>query len=428
MRTVWSPARLWMMALWMMAGMEPGLAAQDAKALRAQANAESNQERVVQLLCKAADAEPKNKEYRKDCDVGRAALVSSDKTMLKTAQDASDAGKIATAKRYAKYVSSLDPELHKQAEQLLAKLNAADTPSTGGTTTVPSTGPSQSVVLAQALAAYDSGNLQVARAGAQSITDASLKPAASRLLTEIERYTGLVSAGQRHEQAKEYSEAERAYQSALELNTHVASDDLSGRTQRMRQMAAAAPGQTGTTVASNHSLKGDPGIQVKPGKLPSDFSPDEKKRWLLAESAAAMNRNDFDGAGRYFRQVLATDPVNAEAKQGLKQISSVLNRDPARLEKTLREAIVAFYGSHFEDAESRFNRYLGADSAKKKGAAYFYLGATEATLALLEDASRRESRSRQARDDFKQARLAGYKPVERYVSARVLAIWSRSGS
>ena len=399
-------------------------AAQDAKALRAQATAESNQEKVVQLLCKAADMEPKNKDYRKDCDVSRTALITSDKTMLKTAQDASDAGKIVTAKRYAKYVSSLDPELHRQAEQLLAKLSAPDTQSGGGPVAPPQpSGPSQSVVLAQALAAYDSGNLQSAKSGAQSITDASLKPAASRLLTEVERYGGLVGAGQRHEQAKEYAEAEKSYQSALELNAHVAADDLASRAQRMRQMAA------GQQVAQS-GAQGDkptPPNPAKPGKPLPEITPDERKRRLFEDVNIAMAHNDLDGAARKYKQILDVDPANTDAKLGLTHISEALNRDPARLETTLREAIVAFYGSRFEDAESRFNRYLGADKAKKKGAAFFYLGATETTLAILDDAAHRAARNRQALEDFKQARLAGYKPIEQYVSARVLGVWNSTG-
>ncbi len=397
--------------------------AQDAKALRAQANAESNQEKVVQLLCKAADMEPKNKDYRKDCDVGRTALISSDKTMLKTAQDASDAGKIATAKRYAKYVSSLDPDLHRQAEQLLAKLNAPDAPTGGGTIPVTQpTGPSQSVVLARALAAYDAGNLPAARTDAQTITDASLKPAAARLLTEIERYSNFVSAGQRHESAKEYAEAEKSFHSAFDLNGHVASDDLSSRIQKMKQLSS----QPTSAQVDNHPRQ-PANDQIKVAMHGTEITPEEKKRRLFEDVTVAMARNDLDTAARKYKQILDIDPNNTDAKLGLTHISEALNRDPVRLETTLREAIVAFYDSHFEDAESRFNRYLGADKAKKKGAAYFYLGATEATLALLEDNAHRGARSRAAQENFKQARLAGYKPVERYVSARVLNVWNATG-
>ena len=114
-------------------------------------------------------------------------------------------------------------------------------------------------------------------------------------------------------------------------------------------------------------------------------------------------------------------------KRGLAQISALLSKDPVQLEKTLREAIVAFYASRFEDAESGLNRYLGADKGKKKGAAYFYLGATETTLSLLDAPSRRTARSKAAQGDFKQARSAGYLPVERYVSARILDVWKSSG-
>lgn len=72
------------------------------------------------------------------------------------------------------------------------------------------------------------------------------------------------------------------------------------------------------------------------------------------------------------------------------------------------------------------NRYLGADGGKRKGAAYFYLGATEATLAILDQKSKRRPREQQATEDFKQARLAGYQPIPRYVSAKILAEWNGS--
>jgi tetratricopeptide (TPR) repeat protein len=140
-----------------------------------------------------------------------------------------------------------------------------------------------------------------------------------------------------------------------------------------------------------------------------------------------MARNDLDTAGRRFKLVLDADPSNADAKHGLEQITAALSKDPVLLEKTLREAIVAFYASNFEAAESRFNRYLGAEGGKKKGAAYFYLGATEVTLAMLNDASKRAARTREAQEDFKQARQAGYQPIDRYVSARVLGVWNGGG-
>jgi tetratricopeptide (TPR) repeat protein len=399
--------------------------AQDAKALRAQANSEPNQEKQVLLLCKAADLEPKNKDFRKDCDVSKAALINSDRQALKTALDASDAGQAAKAKRYAKYVSSLDPDTHHQAEQLLAKLNAEDAAPAAAAAPAQA---GQGALLAQALTAFDSGNLQVAKTTAQEITDPAVKPAASRILTDIDRYGGYVSIGQHHEQAKEYEAAAAAYQSALEINAHVSTDDLAGKTQRMHQLASAPQGKSPALVAANNPPK--PIVADAKSAKPQapELSPDEKKKRLLDESAQAMGRNDLDTAGRKYKQVLDIDPANEDAKRGLAEITAALNKDPVRLEKTLRDAITAYYASQFEDAESQLNRYLGADGGKKKGAAYFYLGATEATLGFLDDASKRSSRTRAAQDDFKQARSAGYQPVEKYVSTRVLSVWKGSGT
>ncbi|HEY0264259.1 MAG TPA: hypothetical protein VGC07_07030 [Granulicella sp.] len=426
-------ARLYLPLLALLALCATGAGAQDAKALRAQANAETNQEKQVQLLCQAADLEPKNKEFRKDCEVSRAALINSDRQALKTALDANDAGQAAKAKRYAKYVSSLDPDTFHQAQQLLAKLNAADSAApAGGTTTAATTsaGPNQNALLGQALAAYDAGNLGTARTDAQGITDASVKPAAARLLADIDRYTNNVTAGQRHEQAKEYAEAEKSYQAALEISSHVAGDDLANKVQRMRQLASS--GQSSTTqVAANNVPKIPPASSAakQPAKpVTPEVSPEERKKKLLEESSEAMSRNDLDTAGKKYKQVLDLDPNNADARNGLAAITTALSKDPVRLEKTLRTAIASFYASQFEDAESQLNRYLGADGGKKKGAAFFYLGATEATLAVLDDPAKRATRTRQAQEDFKQARSAGYQPLEKYVSTRVLAVWKGSGS
>ena len=290
-------------------------------------------------------------------------------------------------------------------------------------------------LLAQATTAFEAGNLQVAKTAAQGVTDPNLKPVAGRILSDIDRYSGLVAAGQHHEQAQEYAQAEHSYQSALELNSHVGADDLSGKIQHMHQLASAPatpvpaatppPAQAPVVVATNNVPK--PVANDNKTVKPPDISPDEKKKKLLEEGAQAMARNDLDTAGRLLKQVLDIDPANADAKRGLADITAALSKDPVRLEKTLREAIIAFYSSDFEDAESRLNRYLGADGGKKKGAAYFYLGATEATLAILDGNNKRTVREREAREDFKQARSAGYQPVEKYVSSKILEVWKKPG-
>lgn len=316
--------------------------AQDAKALRAEANAEPNQEKQVQLLCRAADLEPKNKDFRKDCDVSKAALISSDKQSLKTALDASDAGQTAKAERYAKYVSGLDPETHRQAAQLLARLAKPEAaPATTASATPAPAAPNQSAtLLAQATSALEAGNLGAARTAAQSVTDPSLKPLANRITNDIERYTTLVAAGQHHEQMKEYAQAEHSLQAALEVNSHVASDDLNGRLQRLQQMASAqatpsAPSSAAAPAAMLAAKQPPPRPSVSTVKdakaQPAQISPEDRKRLLLEASAQAMNRNDLEAAGRTYKEVLDLDPSNAEARHGIVTINAMLSRDPVRL-------------------------------------------------------------------------------------------------
>ena len=402
---------------------------QDAKTLRAQAETETNQEKQVLLLCKAADLEPKNKDFRKDCNDRKASMISSDRQALKTAQDAADANQPDKAKRYAKYVSSLDSDLHQQAQQLIAKLSAPATPAPQ-----PVKADQSGVLLGQAQGAFDAGNLAAAKTAAEGVTDPNIKGTASHLLSQIDSYRDFVSAGKRQEDAKDFAQAVSSYQSALVINSHVSADDLNGRIQHLRQEIATAA-QPPPVAPVQPQVQAQPKTPVAhptpEAPKPVELSPEEKKKKLNDAYAVAMGRKDLDGAERSLKQIVQLDPHDAEASSRLKsvqeQLLAIINRDPVKLEKTLHDAVAAFYASNFEDAESELNRYIGADSAKKKGLAYFYLGATEEARALLSPDTKRTSRKAQAREYFRQARSAGYRPMEKYVSEKILEAWQQAG-
>ena len=218
--------------------------AQDAKTLRAQAETETKQETQILLLCKAADLEPKNKAYRKDCSDGKAALITSDRQALKTAQDAADANQVEKAKRYAGYVTVLDAELHKQAQQLITKLSAP----AAGPAPAPVKADQSGALMNQAQGAFDAGNLAVAKSAAEGVTDSNIKGTATHLLRQIESYGDFVSAGRRQEDAKDYAQAINSYQSAQVINSHVGADDLNGRIQHLHQQMAAAAAPAPTPV------------------------------------------------------------------------------------------------------------------------------------------------------------------------------------
>ncbi|MFE7748895.1 tetratricopeptide repeat protein [Streptomyces sp. NPDC057428] len=88
---------------------------------------------------------------------------------------------------------------------------------------------------------------------------------------------------------------------------------------------------------------------------------------LLESAAQALDANDFDGAVRAYRSVLADDPLNTEAKLGLAQadlLGRVAGMDPQQVRKAAAEnpadpaaqmdaADLDLVGGHVEDAFGR---------------------------------------------------------------------------
>ncbi len=411
-----------------------GVRAQEkaAKELEQQALAEPDQVKAVEMLCRAADMAPKNQEYRNTCNTAKRTKIDSDRNYLKTAQDDFDAGKMDGAKRYAKYVTKLDPELYQQAQQLLAKLNGGSQPAVTPPV-VPSKPDPSLALMGQAQNAFDAGNLAAAKTAAQGVTEANIKSTANHMLADIENYYSSVSAGRRAEEANQYQAALSSYEAAQRINSHVSADDLSGRIARLGQQMASAAKPPPPTPGPVSPPPGPVARNVPPvaPTTPKVETPEEKKKKLMDAFNGSMGRKDLEGAERALKQVVQLDTKDMDAKARLadveKQLAEIVNRDPVKLEKTLRDAIVAFYASSFEDAESDLNRYIGADSAKKKGVAYFYLGATAQARALLEAPGRQSSRRAQAQGYFKQARAAGYQPVPKYVSEKILDAWQHAG-
>lgn len=87
----------------------------------------------------------------------------------------------------------------------------------------------------------------------------------------------------------------------------------------------------------------------------------------LEAAAQALDANDFDGAVRAYRSVLADDPANTEAKLGLAQaelLGRVAGLDPQQVRKDAAEspaepaaqmaaADLDLVGGHVEDAFGR---------------------------------------------------------------------------
>ena len=96
-----------------------------AKALFDKAPSESEQVEQVRDLCNAADLDIKNKAYRDACHSMRDALLAMDRRQLQKARDAFANDDWTKTITFAKYVSSFDSDLRRQAADLTEKAKAA---------------------------------------------------------------------------------------------------------------------------------------------------------------------------------------------------------------------------------------------------------------------------------------------------------------
>ena len=112
-------------------------------------------------------------------------------------------------------------------------------------------------------------------------------------------------------------------------------------------------------------------------------------------------------------------------------MTAELQSDPKELADGLEDGIRSYYASQFEQAAASISLYLNGGGLHNKGAAYFYLGASllsQAILADPHDQANQSSTRQNADEQFQMARQENYMPVEKLVSPRILAEWARSGS
>ena len=95
----------------------------------------------------------------------------------------------------------------------------------------------------------------------------------------------------------------------------------------------------------------------------------------------------------------------------------------------LADAIRAFYGLNYAEAEDNLTSYLSSTTAKYRGAAYFYLGASRLYREILDGSGAKAQgavMSPQVQRPFNDARNACYRPVDKYLSPVVLSAWNSS--
>ncbi len=399
-------------------------AAQDPKALMDQALVEGNSCKKVQLACQAA-AISKKKDFQETCDRFKSATNASDEKFRLRVLDMIGKNDLGGAARFANN-TVCDAGVKANLISQIDDAKKASAPVVAATPTAPAPKADQSpTYLGEARTSFSEGKLDAAVSFAKQVTDPNLKPYADEIVSKVGAYRSAVSAARSSEASRDYQGAINNWHTAQAINgsgPESPSSNIARLEPLARPAAPTAQPQAPTQVATKAPTPTNAAKQ--PAPPPVDINVQVGK--LLDEANKAAAANQLQTALHGYENVLRLQASNGAAQAGKADIEKKINSDPAEQAKSLAAAIRDFYASKFPDAEDALRSYLDAPSAKSKGAAYFYLGATRLYEKILSSSTQKVDialASAEVQRPFKDAHTAGYQPVERLVSPVVLRAW-----
>jgi len=290
----------------------------------------------------------------------------------------------------------------------------------------PADGSMQALQAAQA--AYENGDFAAATTNANLVKASNLQPIAQQILTNIRVYNDTMQQGDAAMQSKDYAAAQQKYTFALKIK----SNGPGNPADKLKQISSllATPEKSDSPVTADVSSSRP---RANKSKLVAQAPPDNsaKIKSSLGEAQDDEKKGNLQAALTAYEMVLSLDPQQSDAVAGKQRVSDAIGKDPQALEETLANGIHNYYQSHLIEARDALSLYLAEGGTRSKGAAYFYLGATFMAQAFLSDPqnkARRDDLQRSAVQEFQLAKQEHFKPIEKYVSPKILAVWNQSGS
>jgi tetratricopeptide (TPR) repeat protein len=377
-------------------------------------------EHAVEYLCDAAKLDPG--KYSKKCDSIRQQATSQ----LTEFEGLFGTGKFEFEKKdYAgaiRDLSKISFGPHREdAQRIIQEANGLlKNPSQPADTSMQS--------LRAAQAAYESGDFASATAAANQVKATNLQPIAQQILTNIRVYNETIEQGDASMQSGNYAAAQQKYNFALGIKNN-GPGNPADKLKQISALLAPAEKPAQPVVADKSASRPAANKSKSVGQAPPDNS--LKIKNSLAEAHSDEDKGDLQAALAVYEQVLSLDPQQADAVTGKQRVSDAIRKDPRALEDTLINGIRSYYQSHLTEARDALSLYLTSGGTRSKGAAYFYLGATFMTQAFLSDPKNKahhDSLQQSAVQEFQLAKQEHFKPVEKYVSPKILAVWNQSGS
>lgn len=398
--------------------------AQDAKALMDQALVEGNSCKKVQLACQAA-AISKKKDFQETCDRFKSATNASDEKFRLRVLDMIGKNNLTGATSFTNN-TVCDAGVKSNLLSQIEDAKKASAPAVASASTPPPAVKTDqsSTFLGEARSAFSEGKFDAAVSTAKQVTDPNLKPYADEIVSKVGAYRAAVNAARASEGSKDYQGAINNWRTAQAISGS-GPESPSSNIARLEPLAhPAAPPPTQQQAPIQVASKAPPPTAKQPPPPPVDINAQVAK--LLDDANKAAAANQLQSAMHAYDSVLRLQAGNAAAQAGKADILKKINSDPAEQAKSLASAIRDFYGSKFADAEDALRSYLDAPTAKSKGAANFYLGATRLYEKILSSSSQKAETaiaSAEVQRPLKEARTAGYQPVERLISPVVMRAW-----
>lgn len=410
---------------------------QDLKTQVDNAKRNPNQCEGLKAACAAAKAD---KRYTNDCEDFVRALYVQNNTFLNKAYAQLDLKQYQSASRFADLVCDYSSDISAKKQDLKQKIKVA-VEAGQPKPDAPVVADRSAEKLREATQAFKNGDFDGALAAAKLVTDENLKENAGDIVQRIAEYRHYIQDAQQKENTElsGMQAARQSYQAALNISGK-GPNDPAGNIRRLdgainaKQTEVAKvtpPSPLPTTVPATPNPK--TANPVGPKQAPTSLPPpniDAQVADLLRQAVLKEAQHPGE-ALKQCQQAEHLLPNNEEAKTCVARLQKQIGSDPAEQGKVLAAAIRAFYGANYSDAEDGFTSYLAFPTAKYRGAASFYVGASRIYQEILEGSGKKTQdviKSSPVQNRFKDARAACYQPVGKFVSPVVLTAWNISAA
>lgn len=269
--------------------------------------------------------------------------------------------------------------------------------------------------------AYNRGDFSAAKNQLDGVTGRH-QGEAQNYLNKINTYNAKMSEARGYEAAKNFGAAKASYTEAARIRPDGPGDPLSAVTRVTALEASSSASASGPPPAAPKTVAKASKDEVK--------TVDAAK--YIQEGQKLLARGDLKRARRFFGDVLAQDPNNAEAAAGLKAIkdkdTSTGPADAADDDPLLAAAIRKYYEGDYEQADFRLKNYIFNALGKKMGLANFYAGATALSKYHLGGATD-SGLMTDARKKFRDASgVEGFVVPEKLVSPKILKLYQEEAA